>query len=186
MSNHTIKAKRKSDEKIFNCHKGYYDNDTLYWIYDEVTSVISEKEFNDLFEVVEDKLTPFISQLKKDLPDWQFIVEDNVIDTVPELKLGKTRLKPLDFGVQRLTPQTDTLKKDELSRQKIRNILAIVDIDIAIDHMLELITQEIAKAKKEEGARIVRMIEKLDEQYFDDNDYGFITKDGVLNIIKNK
>jgi hypothetical protein len=186
MSNHTIEAKNKASGIIFE----FTAIDSPYGIPDyylnSLNKSYTDQEFNDLFEVVEDKLTPFISQLKKDLPDWQFIVEDNVIDTVPELKLGKTRLKPLDFGVQRLTPQTDTLKKDELSRQKIRNILAIVDIDIAIDHMLELITQEIAKAKKEEGARIVRMIEKLDEQYFDDNDYGFITKDGVLNIIKNK
>jgi len=171
MSNHIIKAKNKLTGKI-----EIYSIIDIYYPYKYKNKDgdvrFTEKDFNDLFEVVEDKFKVG-DRVKVNGYDgeWQIsmIREDNRCTVWQIPKTGSTLIAHI--SLLELIPQTDTLKKEETMEDRFDKI----DIKFTTDKTEDMvylkeklqfifkeykqdvkhfITQEIAKAKEEDLKKV--------------------------------
>jgi len=186
MSNHTIKAKNKNSQEIrdFTIIADYYDS-KYQNSYHSGTAVYKEKEFNDLFEVVEDKCDCIEKTCQKDCkkghthktfwcdiccesrglpkstPQTE-IVEDKFIDEENCLYIGQEgqngTLKKEDWEKKILKDW-----KIEYNYNNLKNGFTIKpdEVDFHVEQIAKywtsVITQEIAKAKEESDKEIIHL-----------------------------
>lgn len=158
MANYNLKAKRKSDGEIFKYHKGYYDNDKLYWICDEVTSVITQQEFNELYEVMSDTCQEHVNTLPvEDTP----VVKKNLIT-----ETWRDRLRSHEFA-----KFDDETFEEQINYEEIENFF---------QQELERICEEGEKLKREDSKHEL----KFNMAEVERNENYNQAIDDIINIIK--
>jgi len=176
MSNHIIKAKNKLTGKI-----EIYSIIDIYYPYKYKNKDgdvrFTEKDFNDLFEVVEDKFKVG-DRVKVNGYDgeWQIsmIREDNRCTVWQIPKTGSTLIAHI--SLLELIPQTDTLKKEDWEERfdnqfnvsyaykrddfktpeerLLYSVFGKINEQKPRDAIKHFITQEIAKAKEEDLKKV--------------------------------
>jgi hypothetical protein len=138
MSNHTIKAKRKSDGNIVDIN--VIDNgDTFEYYDDRYDCIYKYDEFHDLFEII----------------DQHPIRQEHERGDYDVIETGNDK-----FSVAYVVPKPDTLEKEGWEEKFDKQFshcfnIGVTPDDITKKNIKNFITQEIVKAKEE----IVEMIE---------------------------